>query len=72
MMSGNIKVEEMALQYGMAALLEPPSSLLAGACEAGAEESQTMLWKEEDAHGHITMSQWSEARASMFLFSATL
>ena len=54
MMSGNIKVEEMALQYGMAALLEPPSSLLAGAREAepnNAVEGGGRAW----THHHVAV-----------------
>ena len=60
----------MAMQYGMAALLEPRDSL-ADAGAAGAEESQAMLWQEEDAREHVTMSQWSEACASIITFSTT-
>lgn len=61
------KVEEMAMQYGMAALLEPRDSL-ADAGATGAEESQAMLWQAEDTHEHVTMSQWSEACASIITF----
>ena len=62
----------MAMQYGMAALLEPRGSL-ADASATGAEKSQAMLWQaEEDARDeHVTMSQWSEACASIVAFSST-